>query len=109
MVSVAGPSNIVCRGRSGSTTVSQFHNMSNPDRSASPPAPSQSIQRQVRVLIGAEAQSGHAAPGMISRRVPHFTFTLPMAGKGGNQAPGCPEHNITDLTTLVKTRLRRMQ
>jgi hypothetical protein len=32
-----------------------------------------------------------------------------MAGKGSKQAPGCPEHDITERTTLVKTRLRRMQ
>jgi len=45
MVSVAGPSKNVCRGRSGSTTVSQFHRTSNP-------APSASRQRPRRASNG---------------------------------------------------------
>jgi len=75
-----------------------------------PPAPSQSIQRQVRVLIGAEAQSGHAAPQNDLPPSPALYAHLANGRQGQQPSPlGCPEHNITDLTTLVKTRLRRMQ
>ena len=58
-VNVAGPSNIVCRGRSGSTTVSQFHKHVEPQPFGVPPPLSEHIERQVLVLVGAETQVRH--------------------------------------------------